>query len=219
MTCKSRIGLFGFLLIFSGTALQSWAGTIAVSGNTYTVPPGSTVAAQFFVSNSDAAAASDVEGMTFTVQIADGLGTTPKIMALDLLAGTIWNGHVSVGSIFTPSGGNQLQYQSRDVLTDSPGDYVDANGLLGTAIIDTTGAISGDYIIKLVGTKTAGRDSAFLDSLGNIVPTTFGEGRISILVPEPNTKFFAVAGAWMIAAVGVSRRRHNCTCSVHGCGA
>src|SRR5262249_28723611 len=155
---------------------------------------GAIVSAQFSVSNSSAPVESDIEGMTFTVQIDAGAGTAPKILSVDLVNGTIWNGHVSPANIVTPSGGNQLQYQSRDLLTDLPNDFVDANGLLATVKIDTTGAIPGSYTVKLVGTKTVGRDSDFIDGIGNSVAANFGSSLLTIAVPEPTGANYVLLG-------------------------
>ncbi len=184
-------------------------GSIIVDVSSYSVTAGTPVVAQLTVSNSVDAAASDIEGMTFTVQLADGTGNAPKITSVDLLSGTIWAGHVSPGSIATPSGGDELQFQSRDLLTDNPGDYVDANGLLATVTFDTTGAAAGDYAIQLVGTMTPGSDSAFLDGLGNSLTTTFGEGNITITVPEPSGIALGLVGALALAILVRFPRRSN----------
>jgi hypothetical protein len=179
---------------------------LVVTGSSYSVLAGTTVQAEFTVTNSSPAAASDIEGMTFTAQIASGIATAPKIVSLDLLSGTIWNGHASSGSIFTPTGGNQLQYLSCDLLTDKPGDFVDANGLLATVTIDTTGAAVGDYAIKLVGTKTAGRDSEFLDGFGNVIAANFGVATVTISVPEPSGATSLLYGFCMITTAAAIRR-------------
>ena len=165
-----------------------------VNVGSYSVSAGTPIVAQLNVSNTSTAATSDIEGMTFTVQLAAGTGTAPKISSVDLLTGTVWTGHVSPINLTTPTGGNQLEYQSRDILTDTPGDFINANGLLATVTFDTTGAAAGSYAIKLIGTKTAGRDSVFLDGLGDPVTATFGQGNITVNVPEPSSVILGLIG-------------------------
>lgn len=191
IACASKV--FSLVVVMLSTLTTH--GAIIVSVSSYSVSAGIPVSAQFTVSNSSPVAASGIEGMTFTLQVADGLGATPKISSLDLLTGTIWAGHVSPANLTIPIGGNQSQYQSRDIFTDNAGDLVDANGLLATATFDTTGANPGDYLIKLVGTKTVGRDSVLLNGVGEVVPVTFGQGTITITqVPEPDTFILGLLG-------------------------
>jgi hypothetical protein len=169
-----------------------------VTVGNYTTAAGNSVIAHLSVTNTSSASASDIEGMTFTIQIADGNGTTPKITSVDLLNNTIWSGHVTPPSIFPSAGGDQPQYQSLGLYTDIPGDYVDANGILANVTIDTTGASGGNYSIELVGTKTAGVDSTFLDFIGDTVPATFTPGSITVIVPEPSQNALPLLGIFSL---------------------
>jgi hypothetical protein len=183
--------------------------TIMVSVGDYTATTGELVTARLQVSNSSAAALTDVEGMDFLLQIAGGTGTTPKITSIDLLSGTVWFGHVSVESLNPPDGGDEPQFQARNVWTLQPGDFVDANGLLATVTIDTTGAPAGDYALKLIGTKSPNPDSAFLNGMGETVAASFANGKVSVFVPEPMCIIPAgcVLALWLLQRSHGARRR------------
>ena len=152
-------------------------------------PEATTVVENITITNSTTASDSDIEGMAFTFQIADGTGSAPKIVSIDFLSGTIWSGHVSVNPSPPAEGGNLNQYQVRDIFIDSPGDFVNANGLLATVTIDTTGAVPGVYALKLVGTSAPDRDTALTTGLGDPLPASFGQGTLTIAVPEPASAF------------------------------
>lgn len=144
------------------------------------------------VTDSGDAALQDIEGMTFTIQIGGGTGSTPSILGIDMLSGTIWSGHVSPFNVIIPAGGAEPQFQSRSVITDVPGDYVDANGFLAIVTFDATGAAPGSYPILLTGTMEAGSDSVFYDGVGSVVPSTFQGGTLTVEVPAPSTALLAL---------------------------
>jgi hypothetical protein len=194
-----------FILSFCLLCKTATAAGISVTGNSYNVAAGTPVTAQFLVSNSSLPTVSQIEGMTFTVQIGAGTNLAPSITSVDLLTGTIWSSHVTAGNITTPLGGNQLQYQSRDIITDLPSDYVDLNGLLATINIDTTGAMPGDYSIILTGTNTIGRDSEFLNGSGDPIQATFGVANLTI-VPEPSTLVLGTLAGLGLGALSLRRR-------------
>ncbi len=181
-----------FLFVISN--LSTTFGSIIVDVGSYSVTAGTPIVAHILVSNGSGTEVTGIEGMTFTVQIGDGTGNIPKITSVDLLTGTVWSDHVSPLNVSIPAGGDEFQYQSRDLLTDVPGEFVDVNGLLAVVTFDTTGIALGDYAIKLVGTKTAGRDSVFLNGFGEPVAATFGQGSISIVVPEPRGILLGLSG-------------------------
>ena len=163
-------------------AIAAQASPIVTVGN-YTLAPGATLTIPLNVSDTAAAAAEDIEGMSFTVQLNNGIGSTPMILNVDLLSGTVWVGHSAI--VTTPSGGNLLQFQSRSVMTGSAGDFISANGLLGSITFDATSAATGSYTILLVGTLSPANDSQFQDGLGEPVSATFGQGTLTVAVPEP----------------------------------
>jgi hypothetical protein len=141
---------------------------------------------QVFVTDSGDAATEDIEGMTLTAQLAGGSGSTPSITGVDALSGTVWSGHTSPFDITTPAGGSQPQFQSRDLITDSGGDYINANGLLATLTIDATGAAPGPYTLIFTGTIDPGSDSQFQNGVGDPVAATFGSATIHVTAaPEP----------------------------------
>ena len=172
-----------------------------VSVGTITVTPNTLTTVAINVTDAGSASAQGIEGMTFTLQLGDGLGTTPFIKTLDLLTGTIWSGKVSSGNVFTPVGGNEAQFQSRSLFTDVAGDFVNANGVLASFEIDTNGAAPGDYPILLVGTLEPGSDSQFINGVGAPVAATFTNGTLRV-IPAPSS-------AVLIAAFGLvaARRR------------
>ena len=191
--------LAGVLCLFG--ALPSYA-SIIVSLENYSVAPGTIVVENITVTDSTAPEVSDIEGMAFTFQIAEGTGSAPKIVSIDL-NGTIWSGH---GSVATPSvRGNLDQYKAWDVSTDLTGNYVNANGVLAKVTIDTAGAAPGNYALKLVGTSAPDRDTALHESQGEIVPASFGQGTLTIAVPEPASAFMLGLGVCTFL-LGRSRR-------------
>lgn len=166
------------------TATVANIGNVALtSGPVVSVPnvsvaPNSTASVQFSVSDTNSAASEDIEGMTFTIQIAGGTGTTPSIQSVDVLTGTIWAG--SNAFVSSPSGGQQAQFKTYSILTGNAGIYVNPNGLLATAVFNTAGAAAGSYKISLVGTRYPGFDSAFYNGKGNTVSSVFGSATLTV---------------------------------------
>jgi hypothetical protein len=170
--------MLGILLLLAGTA----GAQAAINGSTgsYVVAQGGAISTVVTISDTSAPEVSGIEGMVFTYQIDGGAGSTPWISSIDLLTGTVWAGKVSAANVLTPAGGNLAQYQSRDLFTDTIGDVVNANGTLARVTISAATAPLGVYTLKLTGTKTAGRDSALLNGVGETVPATFTGGTLTI---------------------------------------
>jgi hypothetical protein len=144
----------------------------------YTASTNSTVTVKVNVSDFGNIVAQDIEGMSFTVQIAGGDGATPSIKSVDLAVGTVWSSHNT--GVLIPSGGNQSQFKTFSVITGSDGDYINPNGLLATVILDTTGAAPGTYAIKLVGTKLPSFDTKFDNRFGTAVHTVVANGTLTV---------------------------------------
>jgi hypothetical protein len=126
---------------------------------------------QIFVTGHDA-----VQGLNFYAQIADGgpeaggVVDGPNITAVDVLSNTIFapnnEGQQNPGSL------PQLAARTTTTLSGT----VDAEGLLATLTIDTTGFTTGSWPLKLTGTLNGSTDFAGL-------PISITDGSISL--PEP----------------------------------
>ena len=137
----------------------------------------------FLVSDAGNAATQDIEGMTFTLQIGAGAGNTPSIGTVDFLTGTVWTGHVSPSNVLPAVGATDPQFKSFTLLTDTAGDFVNANGTLVNVTFQALAATSGDFTIKLTNTKDLGSDSQFTSGLGANVPATFNAGTLTVVAP------------------------------------
>ncbi len=176
-----RIINWVFCLALLGIAVPVRANP-EVSLNHVYVAKNASQTAQLGVTDGGNAATEDIEGMTFTLQIGAGTGSTPSIGSMDFLTGTIWSGHVSADNIVPAAGGADPQFKSFTLLTDNAGDFVSANGILATATFNATNAALGDYTLKMVGTKDSGSNSQFTNGLGAAVPATFGDGMLTVVV-------------------------------------
>jgi hypothetical protein len=134
-------------------------------------------------SDSGDAAAQDIEGMTFTLQIGAGTGSAPAIGAVEFLASTIWTGHVSPANVLPSLGVTDPQLKSFTLLTDAAGNFVNANGALANITFQALTAAPGDFSIKLTGTNDLGSDSQFTSGLGAAVPATFTAGTLTVVAP------------------------------------
>jgi hypothetical protein len=179
---------------------RSASAALIVNVGSTSVGVGHTATIPITVSNTASAATSDIEGMTLTVQIAAGVGTTPSIASIDLITGTVWAA-ASAADVYSAAGA-EPQYVSLGILTDNTGEFINANGSLATLTINTTGAAGGNYAITLVGTMTPGDDSVFDNDLGATVPATFNAGQLTVLVPEPAMVCFPI-----LAIAALARRR------------
>jgi hypothetical protein len=171
--------IIGVGTLASGVVAQ--ASPIVTLGHYY-VAKNSSLSVNVPVSDSGNAATEDIEGMTITLQIANGTGSLPAISSMNFLTGTIWSGQVSATDVIPAAGGNLPQFQSDVVLTDTEGQFVNANGTLATVNFSSVGAAPGDYTLKLVGTKNSS-DSKFSDGLGNTVSSVFINGTLTVVAP------------------------------------
>jgi hypothetical protein len=175
-----------------------------VTVGAYTIPVGqSSEPILIDVSDSAPAASEDIEGMVFTLQVASGTGTSPSITSVDLQTSTIWSPvSTSPLDVTTPSGGSQPQFASRDILTDSFGEFANANGLLATVDLNTAGVAPGTYALLLTGTIDPGANSQFFNGLGQPVSATFNAGSLTVTsaVPEPASAALLILGGMALAA-------------------
>jgi hypothetical protein len=186
-----------------GCAAAASAAPIIDLGS-YSITQGTTQSISINVSDSGSAFAEDIEGMDLKLQIGAGTGTTPAIDSIDLLTGTVFSSIVTSSDIDTPSGGNLPQYMLRDLITNSAGEYVNANGLLATVVLDATGATPGVYAFDLTSSKDPGSDTEFFNGDGVTVPATFGNGTITVTaVPEPASAALLLTGS----VIFIRRRR------------
>jgi len=196
-----QIKFWSFVIGFVCSAVVALADPVVNLGH-YTFAENSSHSVPFLVTDSGNAATEDIEGMTFTLQIASGTGTMPSVTAIDFLTSTIWTGHVSAANITAAAGGTEPQFQSYSLITDNAGDFVNANGTLANITFDTTNATPGDYSLKLIGTTDPGSDSQFTDGVGDPVTATFGSGTLTVTtVPEP-----AALGVIALAVLPLLRR-------------
>jgi hypothetical protein len=198
-------------LLIASAVLACGLPTLAapiVNVGTYTIPVGqSSEPILIDVSDSAPAAAEDIEGMVFTLQVASGTGTSPSITSVDLQTDTIWSPvSTSPLDVTTPSGGSQPQFASRDILTDSFGEFANANGLLATVDLNTAGVAPGTYALLLTGTIDPGANSQFFNGLGQPVSATFNAGSLTVTsaVPEP-----ASASVLILAGMALAARRRS----------
>jgi len=176
-----RVGVIicATLLISAVTA----RGNPVVNLGHYYVVKDSSVPADILVSDAGNPATEDVEGMQFTLQLGSGTQSTPSIGSVDFLSATIWSGHVSASNINTVVvAGSGPQYKSWGLLTDNAADFVNTNGKLATVILNATGASPGDYAVKMTGTAQSAANSKFFSGLGTVVPTTFADGMLTVVV-------------------------------------
>jgi hypothetical protein len=196
------------LFILAAVCLVGAVGAFAnpiVSIGAYSVAQGSSRKISITVADAATPATEDIEGMTFTLQIDPGTGATPAITSVDLLTNTIWSAHVSPANV-NESAGATNQFESFSLLTDNAGDYVNANGVLGTAVVSTLNAPLGAYTMRLIGTKDPASDSQFLNGVGNPVSAVFATGSLTVTsAPEPAS--LGLMGLGAITLLARRRRR------------
>ncbi len=133
-----------------------------------------------------------ISGMNFNLQIGDGgpaAGGTPGpvFTGLDLVDGTIFQSDhanpLDLGSI--------PQDLTWDIVTAQDGDYVDADGLLATVTVDTTGFSRGQTFPFSIASTRNGATNFVYDGV-TPVPTSLTDGTI-IIVPEPSTQMLLSA--------------------------
>ncbi|MGA2501468.1 MAG: hypothetical protein ABSH20_27315 [Tepidisphaeraceae bacterium] len=195
------------LVLFVAGAIASAAPVVSVG--TVAGPLNGTVSFQLMVSDTGDAATEDIEGMTLTLQVGDGTNTTPWIEAVDMLSGTIWTGHASLSTLYRLDDASHPQFASWGIYTNDPGDYVNANGVLATVVIDTTGATPGDYSLNVIRVMGSGSDTDFQNGLGESVGSTLTNGVLT--VPEPT-----MASGLCALVLCCLRRRDRAHRPVHG---
>ena len=189
--------LVGGLGLFLAGTLASAAPVVNVG--TVVGPLAGTVSFQLLVSDLGDIAAEDIEAMTLSLQIrGGGTGTLPTIQPIDILTGTIWSGHASTSLV--PDGTNP-QLASVVVFNDAVGDFVNANGVLATVVIDTTGAAPGEYSLNLTGIIPGpGSDTDFQNAEFQSVSSVLTNGILT--VPEPSALS-------LLALAGLATLRHR----------
>jgi hypothetical protein len=169
--------VFACVLAISFTAQAS----PVVNLGHYYVSNHSSTSVNLPVADSGNAAAEDIEGMTFTLQITGGTGNLPAISSVNFLTGTIWSGQVSADDVIQALDGNLPQFQSYAVITDAQGEFVNANGTLATVSLNANGAPLGNYTLELTANQSS--DSKFTDGVQNTVPASFTSGTLTVLAP------------------------------------
>lgn len=150
---------------------------------------------QLFVTGGDA-----VEGLNFNLQIGDGgpdlggLTSGPRITAVDLLTGTIFDGN-NTGEQ-DPGSYPQLALRTTTTSTGT----VSAQGLLATITIDTTGYFMGTWPLSLSDTLNGPTDFA-----GHSAAITNGTLQVTTVVPEPSLAMFSAA----VFLLPLGRRRNR----------
>jgi hypothetical protein len=176
---KSCVSLCVGLLALAATAQ---AAPVVNLGHQF-VRVGGSQSVAVLVSDSGDAATQDIEGMTFTLQIDEGTASTPAIGTVDFLSSTIWTGRVPPAFVFPSPSITEPQFKSFTLLTDTIGNFVNANGTLANVTFQALNATPGDFTIKLTNTKDAGSTSQFTNGLGALVPATFTAGTLTVVAP------------------------------------
>jgi hypothetical protein len=150
------------------------------------------------------AGGAQISGMNFNLQIGDGgpaAGGTPGpvFTGLDLVDGTVFQSDhadpLDLGSI--------PQALTWDIVTAKDGDFVNANGLLATVTVDTTGFSRGQtFPFSIASTRNGGTN--FIYDGVTPVPTSLADGTI-VIVPEPSSFMLLVVAG--VAACGWAGRR------------
>jgi hypothetical protein len=175
----TRIRLaFGIALL--AVAARAEAAPVVGLGQQFVHAGGSQVV-PILVSDAGNPMTQDIEGMTFTLQIGAGTGNAPAISSIDFLTSSIWTGHVSPSNVLPSLGGNDPQFKSFTLFTNTAGEFVNANGTLATVTFQALTATPGDFAIKMTGTKDPGSDSQFTSGLGAAVPATFNSGTLTVV--------------------------------------
>ena len=132
------------------------------------------------VSDAGNPATEDIEGMTFTLQIAAGTGAAPSISSVNFLTrlhldrACIGRQRLSGRRFRTTIQVIHLDHRQRRRLRQS-------QRHIGGVWIRRHGAAAGDYSLKLTGTKSPGSDSQFTNGIGSAVPATFGSGTLTVV--------------------------------------
>jgi hypothetical protein len=145
-----------------------------------------------------------VGALDLFVQLGDGLGATPRISGVDLIAGTIFQ-PAHGGQFAFAENGDQLAYHAVTKAAGGGGPAI-PNGpsLLATLWIVPAGAAEGVSLSLLLG-GTGWGDTAFQSDAASPEPIAIGilNGTLT-LVPEPHGP--AAAAALGLAAFGLWRR-------------
>ncbi len=196
-----RIRLVACLFATVFTAMAWGTPTIDV-GSHNLLPNQAGQQIQIFVSGDDA-----VQGLNLFLQVADGGSSVggsiegPEFTAVDILAGTIFDGQ-NTGQVGPDP--NFMPDQIVDPYTTTPsgtvaaGDGSGGQALLATATISTVGWSSGTWDLKAGGTVNG--DSDFV-----IISATINNGTIT--VPEPATGGMLLFAAGLLTFWFTKRRR------------
>lgn len=146
---------------------------------------------EIFVTGGDA-----IEGLNLNVQIGDGLvNAGPTIQAVDIITSTIFADNNEFGQL---DGLADPQIFATSVLTHF-GTSVNADGLLATITLDTTGVSAGTYDLNLTGTLNGDTNLIGFGTGGSPTPSTITSGQITV-VPEPTSALLLTAGGLMLTA-------------------
>ncbi|MEM8872654.1 MAG: hypothetical protein AAGD32_00205 [Planctomycetota bacterium] len=173
-----------FCLVGSARGATIDVGTFNLAADT----PGQTL--EINVTGGDA-----VAGVDFFAEIFnDALAVTPVIADVDLLTGTIF------GELGSANQTNSIAEPTRIYSIIDATETANADGLLVTLEVDTTGVSDASFNLLLAGVADGAADTQFFDLAGAGITTNIVNGLIVVAaVPEP-----ALAG---LAGLGLLLRR------------
>lgn len=178
--------------------------TTYIAGNHALLPntPGQVI--QLTVSSDDVG----LQGVNVAVTTGDGGPNNggaipaPIITAIDIITGTIFAAN-NTGQGGTIIGPDQYAFAS----TTTTSGTVNANGVLASLTIDTTGFFAGNWLLSVSGNNVIGFPPT--DGAGSTgVTDAYQDGSLFIeVVPEPSTIVLGLFAAAGMAAVVIRRRR------------
>lgn len=151
---------------------------------------------EVFVTGGDA-----IEGLNLHVQVDDGSNTNgPVIQGVDAITGTIFDSKTLFGQDDVSP---EPQLFSAIVIASDDAD-INANGLLATITLDTTGLFAGTYDLKLAGTRNGDTNLGLEIGGTETIEPAITNGQITV-VPEPTSAPLLAAGGLVLSA----RRRRS----------
>lgn len=190
-------------------AASSSHAVLFIDAGTHTLNPnsGSTQFIELFISNSGSAVR--VGALDLFLQLADGSEATPAIVSGDLLTGTIFSANNSGTQSDTSIPQSAFFGVSKAGGAIGSGPLIPAGlSRIATIGIDTLGATSGSWEIRMETTLLG--DSGYFEdsSLADRVPIQFVNGTLNLgTVPEPSS--WAVVAGLGLLGFGIWRRRHT----------